>query len=407
MTDFAIVFAVFALVVALLRLGLNLGLVMLMAGAVLGLAKGMAPFAIARSAFEGVSDWTGLSLVIAIALIMVLESILRQTGTLAALVASLQGLFGDNRAVMALMPAIIGILPSAGGARFSAPMVEESAQECRITPERKSFINYWFRHIWEYVSPLYPGFIMVAALSRIPMGTLFLATLPFTLTVLAAGVVYGFRDVERVDHQGPRNRRRDAWGAATGLSPILAVLVLVLALRVDIALSLVLVTGSLLLLHRFGAARTWRTIHASLSYKTLLLVVGVLAFKGVMEASGVVDTLPGFFSDLGIPLVLVLFALPFLVGLLTGITVAYVGITFPLLIPLMGGTPPDLGLLVFAYASGFAGVMFSPVHLCLVLTRDYFRADLSPIYRTMLVPEALVLLVAAAEMLLLSEGVLG
>jgi uncharacterized protein len=148
-------------------------------------------------------------------------------------------------------------------------------------------------------------------------------------------------------------------------------------------------------------------VRTSLAWKTLLLVVGVLAFKGVMEDSGVVETLPGFFAELGVPLVLVLFALPFLVGLLTGITVAYVGITFPLLLPLMGGIPPDLGLLVFAYASGFAGVMFSPVHLCLVLTRDYFRADLSPIYRTMLVPELLVVLVAAAEMLLLSDRLLG
>jgi hypothetical protein len=100
--------------------------------------------------------------------------------------------------------------------------------------------------------------------------------------------------------------------------------------------------------------------------------------------------------------VLVLFALPFLVGLLTGITVAYVGITFPLLLPLMGGADPDLGMLVFAFAAGFAGVMFSPVHLCLVLTKDYFKADLSPIYRTMLVPEILVMAVATVELLLLS-----
>lgn len=407
MIDFVIVSLVFALVVGLLRLGLNLGWVMLLAAAVLGVLKGMGPGEIGGSALLGVTDWTGLSLVIAIALIMVLESILRQTGTLATLVGSLTGLFGDNRAVMALMPAIIGILPSAGGARFSAPMVEQSALDCPMSPERKSFINYWFRHIWEYVSPLYPGFIMVAAVSRIPMGTLFLATLPFTVTVLAGGVVYGFRDVERIGHDGPRDPRRDAWGAIRGLSPILAVLLMVLALRVDIALALVLVTTALLALHRFGPARVWQTVRTSISGKTLLLVVGVLAFKGVMEDSGVVDTLPGFFEDLGVPLVLVLFALPFLVGLLTGITVAYVGITFPLLLPLMGGTPPDLGLLVFAYASGFAGVMFSPVHLCLVLTRDYFNADLSPIYRTMLVPEALVVLVAAVEMVILSDGVLG
>jgi hypothetical protein len=123
-----------------------------------------------------------------------------------------------------------------------------------------------------------------------------------------------------------------------------------------------------------------------------------------MEQSGAVDHLPAYLSSLGIPVVLILFLLPFLVGLTTGVTIAYVGITFPLLLPLIGGAHPDLGMLAFAFAAGFAGVMFSPVHLCLVLTKDYFRSALTPIYRIMAVPEGLVVLVAAVQMVIIGTG---
>ncbi|HTG80996.1 MAG TPA: DUF401 family protein [Geobacteraceae bacterium] len=56
-----------------------------------------------------------------------------------------------------------------------------------------------------------------------------------------------------------------------------------------------------------------------------------------------------------------------------------------------GGEPPSPGLLALAFGSGFAGVMLSPVHLCLVLTREYFNADMARVYNRLWLPSALVL----------------
>jgi hypothetical protein len=114
-----------------------------------------------------------------------------------------------------------------------------------------------------------------------------------------------------------------------------------------------------------------------------------------------VDHLPQFFQQAGVPVLAIIFLLPFLVGLITGITLAFVGVTFPMILPLVGGAHPDISMLAFAFASGFAGVMFSPVHLCLVLTKDYFKSDLWPIFRIMLLPEGLVLAVALAQTFIL------
>ena len=73
---------------------------------------------------------------------------------------------------------------------------------------------------------------------------------------------------------------------------------------------------------------------------------------------------------------------------IVGLTIAFVGITFPILMPLMGGAPPSLGLLALAFGSGFAGVMLSPVHLCLVLSGEYFNADMAKVYQRLWLPSA-------------------
>jgi hypothetical protein len=397
--DLLKILSVFVLVVWLLKLKWNLGAVMLLGAAALGLLMGLGPARIFGITYRSCIDKATVSLIIALALIMVLENVLRNTDTLKKLVESLKGLLGDHRIVMALLPAIIGILPSAGGAYFSAPLVEESSGGCVINADRKSFINYWFRHIWEYISPLYPGFILMAAVAGVPMGRVFLYQVAFPVTVLATGAMYGFRDVKTAPPSaGKKSRREDLRLMLVSFSPILAVMLLVMALGVDIAVAMVVVVAGVFLYFRYSPARIWRTLKESLSFKTLLLVLGVMVFKGMMEGSGAVDQLPGFFRSVGVPVVAILFLLPFLVGLITGITIAFVGVTFPMVLPLIGGTSPDMGMLAFAFASGFAGVMFSPVHLCLVLTKDYFKSELTPIYRIMLLPELIVVGVAFVQM---------
>jgi hypothetical protein len=86
------------------------------------------------------------------------------------------------------------------------------------------------------------------------------------------------------------------------------------------------------------------------------------------------------------------------VGLLTGLTVGFVGATFPIITAMMGGHP-DPATVTFAFASGFAGVMLSPTHLCLLLTLQYFKADMAGTYRLLYLPTVLVFLVGLAVFL--------
>ena len=82
--------------------------------------------------------------------------------------------------------------------------------------------------------------------------------------------------------------------------------------------------------------------------------------------------------------------LPLVAGMLTGLVQACIGVSFPLV---MGVIEPSIGYVMLAYVSGVVGVMISPVHLCLILTVEYFKADFMRSYKPLFLPSALVLAV--------------
>jgi len=89
-----------------------------------------------------------------------------------------------------------------------------------------------------------------------------------------------------------------------------------------------------------------------------------------------------------------------MVGLLTGMTSAFIGISYPVLFSFLSPNGVNYGYMMLAYGAGFAGVMLSPVHLCLAVTKDYFKASFSKIY-VMLLPASLFLILSALALVLL------
>jgi len=326
---------------------------------------------------------------------MMMEHQLRTTGMLKRMVVSLSNALPDRRMVMAALPAMIGMLPSPGGAVFSAPMVAEAAEGVVASPEQKALINYWYRHIWEYISPLYPGIILAAGLTGFSTQQLFLAHLPFALTVIAAGAWFCFRGIDRLSPaQCPSGggRLREFGVFLQMSSPILISLALVVVFKVSAVLALSGGVCILFIAHRYGPLLIVKTMRESLSFKALLLVTGIMVFQEVLRATGALAGISGFFAASHLPIPLLMALIPFIAGVMTGLTVGYVGITFPLLLPLMGDVQPNLWLESLAFASGFAGVMLSPVHLCFVLTREYFAADTALVYHRLIVPSIVVLM---------------
>lgn len=368
--------------------------VMPMGALLLGLIYLTPPRDFFHAAWSGVFSAKSLEMTLTLALTMVMENILRTTGTLKRMVSSLSAALPDRRLIMAAMPAMIGLLPSPGGAVFSAPMVNEAAGDV-IQSEQKAMTNYWYRHIWEYVSPLYPGIILAAGITGLSTQTLFLANLPFALSVIGWGALFCFRGMGRqsIPSTGS-DRRREFLTFLTTVSPILLALLLVVLFRVSPALALGGAVVVLYGVHRYSPATILKNLRESISMKALLLVIGIMIFQEVLQVTGALGGISSFFASSGLPVHLVLILIPFIAGIMTGLTVGYVGITFPLLLPLMGGAAASPGLVALAFGSGFAGVMLSPVHLCYVLTCEYFHVDIARIYHRLFLPSALVLAAA-------------
>lgn len=113
-------------------------------------------------------------LIFALYFVMCLEIELRTGGILDDLVLSLHRLLKSPRLTLAIMPAFLGLLPSLGGARFSAPIVEMTAKGLGLAAEHKANINFWFRHIFEFSSPIIPGMLMACSIANIPFSQLLL-----------------------------------------------------------------------------------------------------------------------------------------------------------------------------------------------------------------------------------------
>ena len=138
---------------------------------------------------------------------------------------------------------------------------------------------------------------------------------------------------------------------------------------------------------------TDRQIHDVLLNKHLLtmvyMVLAIFIFKGVLSDSQAIDAISNDLVILKIPLLIIIALLPFMVGLVAGIAIAFVGGTFPILIPMinaMGETQYMIAYIMLAVVCGFAGVLLSPLHLCLVLSNEYFQTRLSSVYRYLWFP---------------------
>jgi hypothetical protein len=367
----------------------------------------MSPVEMLKSVAGAISDPKGVALIMVVGLLMILVQIQEATGRWEALLARVQRIITSPRLSLAVFPALIGLLPMPGGSLFSAPMVDRLSGGLNLEREHKSLINYWFRHVWEYCWPLYPVMIFMSSLAHVPISKICLTAWPITAAAIGFGFVFVLRGTPPAAAPGP-TPGQEGEGAGRGspwpgLLPILLVLAGALAGpglldslsrwwpllgRLPNQTSMALALVGAILLSGLSTGRSGAVVKAVLSWKTLgivYLVAAVLSFKSMALDSGAIADLGRAITALGLPLWLVAPLLTFLVGMVTGYAPAYVVTGFPVFIGLL---PPEelLGYVILSHSAGFAGVLLSPAHACLIMTNQYFLAPAGPFYRRLLIP---------------------
>ncbi len=402
---------IFILIIVLIRQKLSLGAALTIGAIILGLWFRLSPFKVCISVIDSLTSIETIILFLVITLILVLSHSLETSGQMRRLLDSFGGISQNTRLNLALFPAIIGLLPMPGGAVFSAPMVYEISRKENLSARRKTLINYWFRHIWEFFWPLYPGVILTCALSGIDIGTFILIQFPLTPFMACVGYFTLLRSVPVQKESAPRPPAGDRRRFLLELIPILIVIggaiifgtviyiignvwVPFKEVRKEIPLIIALIT-SVFWVWRYNrmAVMDIKAIFLNKSLLSMLfMIAGIMIFQGVLKDSHAVSEISQSLTSARVPVILVIVILPFLVGTVTGISVAFVGATFPIIFSLIAGTPMADQLhayTVLAFCSGYLGVLLSPLHVCLVLTCEYFHTTLMQIYRRLLFPSAI------------------
>ena len=331
---------------------------------------------------------------------LALSKMMEMKGLLLQLSRTLEAI--GPKAALHLVPAIMGLVPMPGGALVSATAVKGLVGRLGLSPAQATFVNFWFRHLWEASMPVYPAVVAASVILAVPLREVVTTMLPSIPLIAIAGAVVSWRILKGVTCERSERLTGRAFLAqlVRAAWPVMLLVGLVIGgLEAAFAFALVLVL--VWIQQHMSRDEMYKAARYALNPRIMGLLYAVMLYKTIVEQSGAAYSLFEDMSAMGVPPAFMLVALPMLMGFATGLSVAFVGISFPLLLPFMGnGMDFSHVALFLAYISGIVGYKASPLHLCLVLTVEYFQARLGDVYRLIIPPLTGIMLVALAVFLM-------
>ena len=365
----------FGLVIVLVLKRWNYGLALVLGAVTLGLFFNLSPVDFLKIVFLTLTDQITIQLAVIIALIPILARSLEDTGLMDRFIKGLKGKLSP-RTVIATIPAVFGLLPMMGGALLSAPLIDEEASKLKLSPEKKTVINLWFRHIWFYASPLSSTLIILSSLTGVNLYSIIVVNLVTFLFHTFIGFFFIIKPIANVKEEASNVNFRDT--LLKGSLPI-AITILSNVAGVPLPASLVLGIISAFLLGRFGFKEAFKTFRRGFQWKLIAAVLGIMYFRYVIKFAEVDKFIVSFSQELGIPALSFLTVVPLIFGFLTAHPAASVAMSAPMAMSAFNTVTP--AMLSILYVSIVVSYNVSPLHLCLVLTAGYFKPRLKEVYR--------------------------
>jgi len=392
------------LLVVLLRFKIRIGRAMIIAAIATAAFLGATPANLGRALAD---EWHHLPLgqntvclFVTLAALLVLVNVLGQAmqevGLAERLAPALQTLFKSRRMALAGIPMLMGLLPTPGGIMLSAPLIKTPGERMGVDSARLGAVNYFFRHLWETVWPMYPAIPLVQGMLGITASRL----LAHNVFLLLAGLVSGaaFLLIAGIP---PRSAGREEPGPSVrnsirvflqALWPIALAAALYAVAGLPPAAGLLPAIVLFFVCHKVPPARWTVIFRQGFEPDHVLLILGALLYKLSLTAGTVIPLIVGFLTDLHIPTMILVFLLPYLISFLTGLSLPAVATTFPLLLGFFGtGSEAHIGLQTLAYAGVICGWLTSPIHLCMALSVSYFQTSYGEILLKILWPTLCIL----------------
>lgn len=346
-----------------------------LAAIIIGLTSG-APMTIFFDVLiQTLSAYNTWNLVSAVALITVLGYTLKETGLMVRFIEEMSKILPGN-ILLATIPALFGFLSMPGGALMSAPFIEPEANKLGLRPEYKTYYNVWFRHLLYWVNPITSSTLMAVALSGIPVNDWLRVQAPLFFVMTAIGFIASRGFIETPKKNVGAGSL--TMGGMQGGIPILVTVILTLA-GAPIWASLLAGIFVGMLLGKVKPGKAVEIFKNGVRWDLVLSIISMLYLRDMITTSGSVVKLFEAVVASGIPVMAIAIVVPLFIGAISGSPAMGVGIAFPILLPLFGEVNIHLTSIVFLGIT--CTYITSPLHLCLVLTNNYFKSDLNKVIK--------------------------
>lgn len=292
--------------------------------------------------------------------------------------------FGARSAAITA-PMIIGLLPMPGGACASAMITNPLYEVLGLKSEERTYINYWFRHIFSITWPLVPGVVIVAGILGLEPYMVSAYTWPISLASMTSGLILSTRLLKE-----SRLPEKDIKGILH-LWPLLAVLSIVFITGISMLYALLITSIVYMLVTRVRLKEFMHALKYALNPTILVVVIIALIFSKYLQFSNVGVE---FFNLLKGWETITSFILSFVIGITIGIESISMALSTSILVSFI---PPEK--LVYGFLGLYIGHLLSPSHPCLVMTVEYYKSEYPKVYRYLIISAIVTVMITLVIMI--------
>jgi integral membrane protein (TIGR00529 family) len=345
-------------------------------------------------------DLRTISVVLATFGVMLMSQLYKETRVINDLSESLSRIIKNSKIVSSVLPAIIGFLPVAGGALMSAPLVDTEAERLGLKPEKKAYVNLWFRHTIFPVYPISQVLIVTAALTGIAIPLIIMRQIPVVIVMIIVGYFIGFWKVsnpKNKENSDPKSLNSPMKRFLIAFSPILTTIVVVVCLDFsgfnlfkqgfDVLTATFIGLVVLIFISKPSLQVFAKPLKNWGIYGITSAAYGALLLYNITKAAGISGIFENLVTSGNIDTILLLTVVPAILGFLTGSPLGGVSIGVSILAGILTSFSPETVALL--YMSTYLGYLIAPTHLCFIFTADYFKCSLGKVYKY-LIPSFLI-----------------
>lgn len=335
-----------------------------------------------RAVVKGGTGWTTIETLLVFYSITYLQRMLEKRKNLSNARLALSGIFNNNRINASIVPFLMGMLPAASTVLICGPIVRESVGEALSDPE-KACVTSYYRHVSECFLPTYTSIFIAIGLTegRVSVSAFLLAMLPMVAALMFSGWAVYLRRVPKDTGFVPDQPKSSYW-LLLGKSvwSIVATILLILLFHLPVELAVLICIFANIFINHFSLAELLPFFKSAFEKKLILSTWLVMIFKEILGATGVIESLPAFFSSLPVPMFLI-FALIFFFGAVVAGTQAIIVLCMPMAMAALGDGPGVLPLFVLLMCMAYAAAQCSPVHICLLMCAEDYGISLGELIK--------------------------